>query len=72
MAKKELTPEQQAARDLKMQQMDAAAKLAAAELAPNVKKWKASEIGAWWRKYYLAAGHKRLAYLLPGMAGASE
>lgn len=47
--------------------MDAAAKEAAAELkSKNLDTMPAKDLIAWWTKWYIKAGHKRLGRILIG------
>ena len=47
-----------------MRQMDEAAEQAETELDQNLENWSAKEIIAWWSKWYMRTGHKRLGRLL--------
>ena len=47
-------------------QMDAAAERAAAEFQAT---WTAVQVAAWWKKWFLTAGHKRLGRILVRVAG---
>lgn len=44
--------------------MDAAAKVAQAELDEMFDRASARDIAVWWKKHYQAAGHKRLGRVL--------
>jgi len=45
-------------------QFDEEAKKAMAELQENFDTWSARDLGAWWTRWYLKAGHKRLGRIL--------
>jgi len=53
-----------------MQQMDEAAALAKAEIDQNLTIWSAKDIVAWWSKWYLKTGHKRLGRILVSIGKA--
>ncbi len=46
------------------EQMDTAAKKAGEELLVMCEAGTVPEVADWWRRWYLTAGHKRLARLL--------
>ena len=50
-----------------MRQMDEAADQAKAELEQNLDKLTARDIIAWWSKWYMKTGHKRLGRILVSM-----
>ena len=50
--------------DEPMKQMDDAAIQAEAELVKNVFAWSAKDLIAWWARFYMKAGHKRLGRVL--------
>ena len=50
--------------DERMKQMDDAAIQAEAELVKNVSAWSAKDLIAWWSRFYMKAGHKRLGRVL--------
>jgi hypothetical protein len=45
-------------------QMDEAAEQASGELLEHLDGWSAADLIAWWSRWYLKAGHKRLGRLL--------
>lgn len=47
-----------------LEQMDEAAAEAQQELEANLKSWSAINLIAWWTRWYLKAGHKRLGRIL--------
>lgn len=47
-----------------MKQMDEASAEAEAEFYKNYASWKAEDVVAWWSKWYMKAGHKRLGRIL--------
>jgi hypothetical protein len=56
-------PEEKSKEEL-MKQMDEAAVSAEAEFNREYINWTARDVVAWWTKWYLKAGHKRLGRLL--------
>ena len=48
----------------KSQQFDEAAEQARAELREYFETWSARDLSAWWARWYLKAGHKRLGRIL--------
>ncbi|MFA6599814.1 MAG: hypothetical protein WC352_07495 [Candidatus Omnitrophota bacterium] len=50
--------------EMKMKQMDEAAEAAKKELHKSFADWTARDIVAWWSRWYLKAGHKRLGRTL--------
>jgi len=55
-----------------MQQMNAAAEEAQAELQKSYVQWSARDVGEWWSRWYLKAGHKRLGRILVALAKAEK
>ena len=51
-----------------MKQMDEAAAQAKAELLQNAAAWGVGDVAAWWARWYLKAGHKRLGRELVALA----
>lgn len=49
-------------------EMDEAAKEAKADLGNCTSEKSVSEVAAWWKKWYMKAGHKRLGRLLVTIA----
>jgi len=45
-------------------QFDEAAEKALAELREHMDAWSARDLAAWWARWYLKAGHKRLGRIL--------
>lgn len=43
---------------------DAAADEALEEIRENINQWTAKDIAAWWKRWYMTAGHKRLGRIL--------
>jgi len=54
--------------DEKQKQMDAEAVHARGELEQNLDSWDARAVAAWWSRWYLKAGHKRLGRALVEIA----
>jgi hypothetical protein len=50
--------------------MDQAAAQAKEELQQHFGNWSAKELAAWWIRWYLKAGHKRLGRILVAMGKA--
>jgi hypothetical protein len=48
----------------KSRQFDEAAEKAMAELREHFDAWSARDLSAWWSRWYLKAGHKRLGRIL--------
>ena len=53
-------------------EMDEAAKEAKADLGNCTSEKSVSEIAAWWKKWYMTAGHKRLGRILVTIAKESQ
>jgi len=53
--------------DAAMKQMDEAAEQARIELDSNIDHLTARDVAAWWVKWYMKAGHKRLGRILVGL-----
>lgn len=49
-------------------QMDEAAQEARGELEQYLNEWRARDVAAWWHKWYMKAGHKRLGRVLVDIA----
>ena len=47
-----------------LKSMDAAAQAAEADLSGKLAQWSAMDLIAWWGRWYLKAGHKRLGRVL--------
>jgi hypothetical protein len=52
----------------KQKEMDAEAVRARGELEQNIDSWNARAVAAWWGRWYLKAGHKRLGRTLVDIA----
>ena len=50
--------------DEQVNEMDVAAQQAQEELKANFETWSAKDMGAWWGRNFLKAGHKRLGRVL--------
>lgn len=55
----------------KQKEMDAEAVRARGELEQNLDAWSARDVAAWWNRWYLKAGHKRLGRTLVDIAKSS-
>ncbi len=53
--------------EAQMKQMDEAAEQAKIELETNIDNLSARDVAAWWVKWYMKAGHKRLGRVLVGL-----
>ena len=53
--------------EAQMKQMDEAAEQAGIELETNIDHLSARDVAAWWAKWYMKAGHKRLGRILVGL-----
>ena len=51
-------------KDDKNAKMDEAAAQARKELVECLNKWSANDVTAWWKSWYMQAGHKRLGRIL--------
>jgi hypothetical protein len=58
------TPRAQKSTEQLMKEMDEAAVLAATEFNKEFANWSARDVIAWWAKWYLKAGHKRLGRMM--------
>ena len=56
----------------KQKEMDAEAVRARVELEQNIDSWNARDVAAWWNRWYLKAGHKRLGRTLVEIAKKSN
>ncbi len=54
--------------DRELSPYDIAAAKAEAELKKHVEKWTVKDLATWWKKHYLAAGHKRLGRIIAKLA----
>ena len=52
----------------KQKEMDAEAGRARGELEQNLDSWNARAVAAWWDRWYMKAGHKRLGRALVEIA----
>ena len=50
--------------DEMMKQMDEAANQAREEIELSLNNWSAHDVIAWWSKWYMKTGHKRLGRIL--------
>ena len=48
--------------------MDKAAADARKEIQDKLGAWKARDVAAWWKRWYMKAGHKRLGRILVELA----
>ncbi len=51
-----------------MAKMDEAAAEARTKLEKNIGSWSALDVAAWWKDWYMRAGHKRLGRILVELA----
>jgi len=52
----------------KQKEMDAEAVRARGELEQNLDSWNARAVAAWWERWYMKTGHKRLGRALVDIA----
>lgn len=55
-----------------LEQMDEDALEAREELELHLQAWQATDVAAWWKRWYTRAGHKRLGRILVDLARKFE